>query len=87
MSDEFSSHSPSLISPPANAAAITPDDATDLTATTRAIYVGGSGDMKVTTAGGNTVTFVGLVVGTILPIRATRVWDDSTDATNLVALW
>lgn len=70
-----------------NAASVTPNDSTDLTHVSRAIYVGGAGDMQLTTAGGDTVTLIGLLVGTYMPIEASRIWSTSTTATNIVALW
>lgn len=87
MSDNFSSHSSGLESPATRAAEVTPNDSTDLTYTSRALYVGGSGDVTLTTAGGDTVTLVGVPAGTILPIRAARVWATDTDATSIVSIW
>lgn len=53
----------------------------------RALYVGGSGDVVVTPAGGGAdVTFVGVPAGSILPIQATMV-KNATTATNIVALF
>ena len=70
----------------ANAAAVTPSDSKDLTATTRALLVGTAGDVKVTTLGGQTVVIAAAPAG-LLPIQATRVWAGGTTATNLTALW
>jgi hypothetical protein len=53
---------------------------------TRAIYVGGDGNLTVVTDFGNQVTFVGLVAGTILPVACKKVLSSST-ATNLVGLF
>lgn len=74
-------------SPAGNAAAISKDDNNDLTAVTRGIFVGGAGNIVVTMLGGGDVTFTGVVAGTILPIRVTRVKSTNTTATNMVALW
>ncbi len=72
----------------AHAFAITPNDGADLTHETRAIYVGGAGDVNLVTAGGETVLFKALSAGTVLPIRATRVLATSTTAAmNLVGLY
>ena len=50
-----------LQSPIERASSITPSDDNDLTDTTRGLYVGVSGDVKVDLVGGSTaVTFVGL---------------------------
>jgi len=73
--------------PADNAAAVTPNDSTDLTNTARAIYVGTGGDVKVTTAGGDTVTFNDVQGGSILPVRIKRVFSTSTTASNMVAIY
>ncbi len=51
------------------------------------LYVGGDGDVKVTTVGGDEVTFVGLSAGTFVPVQVIRVWATGTNATDIVALW
>ena len=66
--------------------AITPSDTVDLTFGCRGIYVGVSGDIKVLSPRGNTVTYVGVPQGTILPVRAVRVFATDTTATSLVAI-
>jgi hypothetical protein len=75
------------------AAAVTPSDTANIPAVTGGtnngcvLYVGGDGDLKVTTIGGDDVTFVGVVAGTFLPVHVLRVWSTGTTATNIVALW
>ena len=87
MADIFEKNFTELESPVSNAVAITPNNSTDLAQTTRAIYIGGSGNLTVEMAGGGVdVTFTGLVAGIILPIRVIKVKTSST-ATNLVALY
>lgn len=76
-----------LTSPADNAAAVTPSDSTDLTFTSRALYIGGAGNLVVTMAGGGDVTFTGVPAGSILPIRASRVKATSTTATAIVNLY
>jgi hypothetical protein len=88
MADEWAGRGQSIDSPAANAAAVTPNNSTDLANATRALYIGGAGDVKVDLVGtGTAVIFAGLAAGTILPVRATRVYAADTDATSIVALW
>jgi len=51
------------------------------------IYIGGPGNLKVLTSGGDIATFVGLLPGMFLPINVKRVYDTDTTATNLLAIW
>jgi len=51
------------------------------------IYVGGAGNVKVTTAQGDEVTFVGLLPGTTIPVQVKRVWATGTTATSLLAIY
>jgi hypothetical protein len=69
------------------AVAITTSDTVVYDQPTRAIYIGGSGNLRVDMVSGGTVTFVGLSAGTVLPIQAERVYAASTTATNLIALY
>tara|TARA_Y100000310_G_scaffold268446_1_gene281057 strand:- start:223 stop:453 length:231 start_codon:yes stop_codon:yes gene_type:complete len=47
----------------------------------KALYAGAAGDIKVDTFGGDTATFT-VVAGTLLPIKATKVYNSGTDVTN-----
>jgi hypothetical protein len=87
MADAFSTFSPDLSSPCMNAAAVTPHNSTDLAQTSRALFVGGAGNLVAVMAGGTTVTFTGVVAGSILPIRVTRVNSTNTTATNIVSIY
>ena len=49
------------------------------------LYIGTSGNIKVVTAGGDEVTFVG--VSGFFPVQVIRVLSAGTTATNIVALW
>lgn len=74
-------------SPAVKAAAVTKSDDTVLSAT-RALYVGGSGDVAVIMVDDTTaVTFSAVPAGTILPLRVTKVMATNTSAANIVALW
>jgi hypothetical protein len=87
MSDPFSNHESGLTSPARNAAAVTPNDSTDLPTAARGLYIGGAGNVKVTMQGGQDVTFTALAVGVWYPLSVTRVWSTGTTATNIVAIW
>lgn len=67
--------------------AVTKSDSTVLE-TTRALYIGGAGDVAVVFAdGGSAVTLAGALAGSILPVQVTKVMSTSTTATNIVALY
>jgi hypothetical protein len=87
MTDTFKTFARSLTSPPENAVEITPDDAGLLPHVTRALYVGGAGDVALRMLGGAEVTLRGLAAGTLMPIRADMVKLAGTTATGLVGLW
>jgi hypothetical protein len=86
MTDRFKSFSDGLSTPATDAATITPSDTVPLDVTTRAVFVGTSGNLAVIMAGGESVTFVNVPVG-VLPIRVTQVMDTGTSADNIVAMW
>jgi hypothetical protein len=87
MADVFSTFATGLDSPCSNAVAVTPHDSTDLSQTSRALFVGGAGNLVAVMAGGSTVTFTGVVAGSILPIRVTRVNSTNTTATSIVSIY
>jgi len=52
------------------------------------LYVGGAGDVKVTTAGGDDVVFEAVNAGTFLPVQVIKVWSTGTSVTAaIIALW
>ena len=73
--------------PAANAASVTPDDSNELTFLSRALYVGGTGNVKVTMKDGAEVTFSAISSSTILPIAVRKVHSTGTTATAIIALW
>jgi len=79
-------YSPTFPMYPGGATAITTSDTT-LLATPSVVYVGSGGSVKVTTAQGDDVTFVGLLSGAIIPVQVIRVWATGTTATSLVRVY
>lgn len=51
------------------------------------LYIGGAGNAKVTTVGGDVVTFKGLTAGSTLQVKVVKLWSTDTTATDVVALW
>ena len=86
MPDPFEDRSAGLESPAYHATSVVPNDTTDLPMTSRALYVGGAGDLRVTMAGGETLSFRNAAAG-LLPVRVARVHATGTNATDIVALW
>lgn len=87
MADNFENYNSGLDSPALNAEAVTPSDSVSLTNDSRGLYVGGAGNISVLMSGGTSVTFTGVVAGSILPIRVNRINATSTTATNMVSLY
>ena len=71
---------------PEDAAAVTPSDTVDLPQFS-VIFVGGAGNVKVTTAQGSAVTFSGMNAGSVIPVRVRRVWSTGTTATLMTAVF
>lgn len=87
MPDPFASHQKGLQAPADSCSAVTPANS-DLANVTRALYVGGAGDLSLILANDSAaVTFVGVPAGTVLPVRAKQVRSTGTTATNIVALY
>jgi hypothetical protein len=79
-----------------NANEITPDDSANITLGGTLIdgldngvclYVGTTGDVKVTMIAGQTVTFTNVQGGSILPIQINKLWATGTTALNFVAVY
>lgn len=70
-----------------SAVAVTPNDSTPLAVTSRGVYVGTGGNLKVTMAdGGTPLTFTGVPTGTLLEISVSLIWATGTTASNIVSL-
>lgn len=51
------------------------------------LYIGGAGNVKVTTIGGDIVTFTAPTVGQVLPVQVIKLHATGTSATLIDALW
>lgn len=76
------------------AAAVTPSDTANIPSVSGGtndegciLYIGGTGNVKVRTIGGDDVVFAAVPAGTTLQVRVLRVFATGTAATNIVALW
>lgn len=85
--DPFANYGTGLDSPGQDAFAVTPSDTVSFTVAARALYIGSTGDVTLLTRLGTVVTFVGVLAGTILPVRCTRVNAASTTASNIVGIY
>ena len=80
-----------------NAFAITPNDATVFppnasssstrVQVTRALWIGGAGNLNVTMISGDAALFSGVPAGTILPIQVKQVLSTNTTATLILGLY
>jgi hypothetical protein len=86
MDDRFSDYATGLTAPARDAAAILPDDGADLPEASRAIYIGGTGSLRVRMVSGATADFAAVQGGLVYPFRVARVMATGTTATGLVAL-
>lgn len=81
---------PGMDAPAEGAYAVTKHDTNELDPYSRAIYVGGAGDLTVVMRSDETatpVTFTAVPAGTVLPIRCKLVRSTATTATAIVALF
>jgi hypothetical protein len=69
------------------AAAVIPSDTVALSTPGFGLYVGVSGDVKVVTVDGSTITMVGLTAGTWHPIEVKQVFATLTTATSILIGW
>lgn len=86
MQDRYDGHANSLDGPVSHGFAVTPDDMTELSEVTRAIYVGVGGALSVVLLSGAAVTLQGVVAGTLLPLRVRQVRASGTSASAIVGV-
>ena len=79
-------YSPTFPMYPGGATSVTPSNTNNLP-TPSIIYVGVGGNVKVTTAQGDEVTFFGLLAGMVIPVQVLRVWATGTTATSLLGIY
>jgi hypothetical protein len=87
MPDPFASYLPGITAPAEGGVAVTPSDSTNLTDTSRAIYVGGAGSVVAVMKNGQVVSFAGMQAGVVYPLRVNRINATGTTATGIVALY
>lgn len=88
MADFFTNFLHGVEAPASNGRAVTPNDGADLAEVTRAVYVGGAGDLRVMLRGDTApVTLVAVPAGTFCPLRVKRVHATGTTATGIVGLF
>lgn len=77
----------SVDAPASSAFVITKSDDTVFSQPTRAVWVGGTGDLAVKMVDETTLTFTAVPAGVLLPIRVQKVLSTGTTATNIVGLY
>ncbi len=68
-----------------DASVVTPADGADLPKTAVALFIGGAGNLIVTTIKGNNCTFTGIPAGFVLNLQVKRVFATGTTCTNIAA--
>lgn len=86
IADPYADLVPATDGPLVGGFAVTPS-AADLPVVTRALMVGGGGDVAVILRNGDTVTLPGLQPGAVYPLRVSRVLAAGTTATGIVGLY
>jgi len=79
-------YSPTFPMYPGDAAAVVTSDTVNFS-TPSVVFVGGGGTVRVLTAQGSDVTFLGVLAGSILPVQVARVFASTTTATNMVRIF
>lgn len=83
--DPYAGIGSDLLGPAFNAVAVAPSDTVLMTTVSKRLWVGGAGNVKLMTVGGQTVTYSSVPAGAYLNVRATQVFSTGTTATNIVA--
>lgn len=86
MADIFENQAANLAGPAFGAFSITPSDGVRFDQPSRAIYVGGAGNLVAEMLDGTVATFSGVPGGALMPIRVVKILAAST-ASALVGLY
>lgn len=85
MADKFALTGRGMLDPWSYAEAVTPSDTVDLSGTARGLYIGTGGDVRLLLEGNTApVTFVAVPSGSLMPVRATRVYATGTTADDII---
>ena len=87
MTDIYIGQSPTLGDRLIGGFAVTKSDSTIFSQPTRALWVGGAGDVAVKYIDGSTDTIQAVAAGTLLPIRVTQVLSTGTTATKISGMY
>ena len=71
---------------PGGAVAVVPSD-TVMFPSPSVLYVGTSGNVRVTTAQGDDVVFSNVPAGGVIPVQVDQVWSTNTTAANIVRVY
>jgi hypothetical protein len=64
---------------------VTPNDSVDLAPHARSLLIGTGGDLKITTKGGQDITFP-VLTGQYVLFQVSRVWATGTTATDIISM-
>lgn len=85
MTDRYAGTGVDLLGPADLAAAVTPSDTENLPIASKRLWIGSVGNVKLTTVGGSTVTYLAVPSGTYLLVRAQQVFATDTTAEDIIA--
>lgn len=87
MTDRFARFAVDQEGPAISGFAVTASDSTVFAQPTRALYVGGTGDVAVRMLDGTTFTMSAVPAGALLPVRVDMVKSTGTTATLVIGLY
>lgn len=86
MADTFPRHTDTAFSSARRLLAVTPHDTNEIIDPTKAIFIGGAGNISIIAVDDTTSVTLAVQSGQILPIRAKIIRATGTTATGIVAL-